>query len=74
MLSIQPHVFLTGLQVTNACIIRRGNYYLDRGMMPPPKSVCKTKLSRSRLKPTTDLGERRGAFTGRVRPTWGLKG
>ena len=76
ILSIQPHVFLTGLPVTNACRIRRGNFYFYRGMTPPPKSVCKTKLSRSRLKPTTkaDLGERRGAFTVRVRSTWGLKG
>ena len=67
ILSIQPHVFLTGYPLTNACRIPRGNFDFDRGMTPPPKSVCK--------KPTeADLGERRGAFTSRVRPTWVLKG
>ena len=39
ILSIQPHVFLTGYPLTNACRIRRGNFYSDRGMTPPPKSV-----------------------------------
>ena len=34
--------------MTNACRIRRGNFYFDRGMTPPPKSVCKRKPSRSR--------------------------
>ena len=48
ILSIQPHVFLTGYPVTNACRIRRGNFYFDRGMTPLPKSVCKRKPSRSR--------------------------
>ena len=48
ILSIQPHVFLTGYPLTNACRIRRGNFYFDRGMTTPPKSVCKRKPSRSR--------------------------
>ena len=56
ILSLQPHVFLTEYPLTNACRIRRGNFYFDRGMSPPPKSVCKRKPSRSRLKPTWGRG------------------